>query len=216
MQYSEIILSRNYDSLTVEQYEALHPKPLTPIPFRIDVEQFNSQIFKYKQYLKQWGPEHAQFPRYGLPIVNLTGNIDDNVDPSCAPLDTWWEHTGQAYWDHDFTVPTEILSLPCFDPIESLKPYMLRSNILWWDKLGHFKPHIDALKEHCVNLRVWGTNRTDAVIIFNGIKYNFEPGQLYLIDTTILHEAHAVNDFTCTFFFSLGLDVVDVLHAKTA
>ena len=212
MEYSELIAERNYQALSVEDYNRIHYAPLIATEYAINLSIFEKEIQPYKQYRKQWGHEHRQFPRYGLPLVNLSGKIDDKVDPTCNPLDTWWKYTGELYWDLDFTNPTEILNLSCFDPINKLKPYMIRSNILWWDTLGHFKPHIDTEKDKCCNIRLWGTNKEDYYLSFEGTRYDFEPGRLYIIDTSILHEARAYSDFTMTFFLSFNLDVLKCLN----
>lgn len=212
MEYEELIVQRNYEKLSIHDYERIHYAPLVPIDYEINIPEFEQQIVKYKKYRKQWGHEHRQFPRYGLPLVNLSGNIDDEIDPTCNPLDTWWRYTGELYWDLDFTKPTEILDLSCFDSINSLKPNLIRSNILWWDALGHFKPHVDAAKDKCFNIRVWGTNKEDYFLSFKGKRYEFEPGRLYIIDTSILHEARAYSDFTFTFFLSFNLGVLKCLN----
>jgi len=205
------IVKRNIPTASAELYKEIHTSFLVPTNYTIPIDVFEEEIYQYKSYLRQWGPEYTEFPRYGLPLVNLSGTIDDEFDPSCAPLDTWWDHYGDVYWDLDFNKPTEILDLSCFDGLNNIKKYMIRSNVLWWDNTGHFKPHVDSTPEYFTHLRLWGTNKESYLLKCNGETVDFEPGRLYIIDTSIVHEAAAKEDFTCTFFLSFKLDV---LHDK--
>lgn len=198
--------------LTLNQFEKLHRDFLTPLDIYIPPNQFEEEIKQYHKHFKQWGPYHTNFPRYGLPLVNLTGKIDDKVDPSCMPLDVWCKlNPTEMYWELDFKQPTEVMNLDCLSPLKPLLPYMRRSNILWWNNTGHFKPHVDMVPEAITHLRLWGINKTSKEYY---LKYgdhrikDIEPGRLYLIDTLSEHEAFSVSDYVYTFFIAVTLDAV--------
>lgn len=198
--------------LTIEEYNKLHTDLLVPLKYKINVDLFEKEIVKYKKFFKQWGPEHTNFPRFGLPLVNLTGNIDDEVDPSCWPVDRWnYYNPEKKYWETDFKNPTEVLNLSCFDAIQDLKPHMIRSNILLWHNTGHFKPHVDMVPELLTHIRIWGTNVDDSKYFFKYGKeriVGFEPGRLYLIDTIKEHQAFSVANGVYTFFIALNLNSI--------
>lgn len=193
--------------LSMEEYRRLHTKPLVPLDIQINIEQFEIEFEAYKSMLRRWGTRHQQYPRYAVSLYNLTGRLDDEVDPACWPLDQWWkEHPDQMYWDHDFNKPTEIMNLPSLRPLHPLQPHMIRSNILYWNKTGHLRPHVDIVPEYITHFRLWGTNVDSSKYI---LKYgeqqitDFEPGRIYLIDTILTHEAYAAADGVCTFFIAI-------------
>lgn len=204
--------------ISLEEYNRIHTDLLVPLKYKIDIDLFESEISQYEKYFKRWGPEHTNFPRFGLPLVNLTGNIDDEVDPTCWPIDRWNHYNPKnQYWETDFTKPTEVLNLPCFSPIENLKKYMIRSNILLWNNTGHFKPHIDMLPNFITHIRLWGTNVDDSKYFMKYGKRrikDFEPGRLYLIDTMKEHEAFSTADGVYTFFIALDLKCLPTIETS--
>ena len=70
-----------------DEYYKLHQQNLTPLNIKIDVDLFESQIKKYK--FIQWGDKFNEYPRYGLPVVNQNGRMDNDPEPACWPLDRW-------------------------------------------------------------------------------------------------------------------------------
>lgn len=187
---------------------------LRPLDIQINLDQFHRDIDKYKTYFRRWGKNHLQYPRYGISLVNLTGNIHDDVDPACWPLDEWQRHNPRCwYTDHDFKRSTIVLSEPCFDPITCLKTHMLRSNILLWHNTGHFKPHIDMLKGRIDHLRLWGVSSDKYKLYYQDSEYkNWQPGQLYLIDVTSRHWAEATADDVYTFFIAVDLTAQKIIE----
>jgi len=126
--------------------------------------------------------------------------------------------------------PTEMLNASCFDPLESLKPYMLRSCILKWHDTGHFKPHTDTWIPSEI-IRLWGTNDPDNMRLqfdkdgkrcspFDVTSTDFnlvpsekvEAGRLYVIDTHIIHDALATGDNVYQFFIALSVDSLPKLR----
>ena len=207
--FYDALIERDIYKHSVDEYEAIHRDILTPTIYRI--ENFDEEIKKYHQHFVQWGPTHTQFPRYGLSLVNRTGDYLDNA--SNSPLDTHYEYNNEILWDTDFTLHTPALQMKSLDVIQPLKKYMIRSNILWWNNLGHFKPHVDISKNFFTHIRLWGTNKSpkEYIFKFNGKNLDFEPGRLYIVDTSILHEAKALVDYTYTYFFSIQKQAYDDL-----
>lgn len=189
-------------------------KFITPLKLNIDLDLFKKDIDNFKHYFRVWGENHLEFPRFGISLVNQTGSLDDEIDPACYPLDEWWKkYPGKPYWDHDFIKPTPLLNCSCFDVLNSIKPYMIRSNILLWHNTGHFKPHVDMIKDRITHLRLWGVSSKDYKLIYeNGECTDWEPGKLYLIDTVPRHWAEATGDNVYTFFIAVRLTALDVLY----
>lgn len=195
--------------LTLEEFNELHKDYIIPLDIKINVEDFKNEIDEYRSKFRQWGTKYTEFPRFGISLFNLTGSLDDDIDPGCWPLDQWWkEHPDKIYWDHDFDKPTELMNLPSLEPLKILEQYMVRSNILLWDTTGHFKPHIDMVKEYITHFRLWGVTTNDEGYT---LKYGdhhikgFEPGRIYLIDTIKMHEAYATEDDVFTFFLAVDI-----------
>mgnify|MGYP001027580429 CR=1 FL=1 len=202
--------------INAEQYHKLYSSNFVELPIQIDMDLFEKQIEPYKDKFRNWGETHVDSMfRKGISVVNMTGNIDDEVDPCCYPQDQYNKLYGTDYFDNHYTKPTEILNLSCFDPLEPLKPYMIRSAILWWKKGSHFKPHIDT-ELPCVYLRVWATNNPAAYnfTYFDGTNHTtpaWKPGQLYLADTVKKHYAEALDDNVYTLFFNFDATAYDLL-----
>jgi hypothetical protein len=196
--------------LTVDQFYALHTDVLVPLDIKINVTQYKQEITAYDSLFRVWGNSHLDWPRFGLPLCNLTGNLDDQVDPSCWPLDKWWkQHPDQLYWDHDFNKLTEAAFIESLSPLRPLHPYMIRSNLLKWNSTGQFVPHVDMVEDTITHIRLWGTTEPSEnyELKFNGkVVKNYEPGRLYLINTLVTHSALSLVDNAHTFFITLTLD----------
>lgn len=211
------MIADDLPKLTLQQFNELHKDYIIPLDIKIDVENFKREIEPYRSKFRQWGTKYTEFPRYGISLFNLTGSLDDDIDPSCWPLDQWWkEHPDKIYWDHDFNKATELMELPSLDVLKVIEPYMVRSNILLWNTTGHFKPHIDMVSEYITHFRLWGVTTDD-----NGytLKYGdkhikgFEPGRLYLIDTIKMHEAYATEDDVFTFFLAVDIKSKELIES---
>ena len=76
-------------SLSHEEYAEFHPHVLQPLKIKLDVELFEEQMHEYRYAFRRWGTKHTQYPRYGAPLVNLNGDMFNNPEPVCYPLDQW-------------------------------------------------------------------------------------------------------------------------------
>lgn len=145
--------------LTAELYNALHTQPLVPLNIRIDINKFRCSMEKYHHAFRRWGQEHLELKRFAVPLINRSGRLDDNPDPSIYPLDRWNENLSvtDKLWDNDFIKATEVLSEPCFDVLNPIKQHMVRSSIFKWHEGSKFYPHIDTWFPSPI-LRLWGTD----------------------------------------------------------
>lgn len=204
------------DKMSAEEYWEIHTKFLIPTEYLIDVNMLiESNI---KQYALPWGTNRPELndTRLGIPLINFDGKLNHN-DISIGPLDHYNKlNPDTPLIETDFEEPTAILDLPCFDGIEPLKEYMIRSSLLYWKKGANFVPHVDAILP-AINLRLWGTTQPDNIQLryeSNGemvVCEDVEPGRLYLIETTTLHDAACVKDEAYQFFIAVTNDAKERL-----
>lgn len=207
-----------YDSLDYDDFLKIHTDYILPLDIKIDFKLFEEEIKYYHKDFKRWGPDHTNFPRYGLPLVNLNGKLDNDPDPSCWPSDVWAKHhPDNMYWYPDYRTHTEVMNLESLKPLKVIAGHMLKSCILWWNNTGHLKPHVDMLPNHITHLRLWGTNKTHKEYHFhysNGHKLkNFEPGRIYLSSVIDEHKAFATEDYTYTFFIAVDLNSIPLIQS---
>lgn len=191
------------------KYYRLHTDAILPTKIKIDIDLFRKEIVKYHNLFRQWGNNRNYLPRYGISLVNYTGDIYGENDIACSPLDQY--NAGVKKEDHltefDFNKKTELFAnLKSLDSLNLISEFMLRSNILLWHKHANFIPHIDTAPLNNYNLRLWGTDDpSNYNFYFLNKQVNMddiEPGRIYLIDTTIWHWAEAKADWIYTFFIS--------------
>ena len=212
---------------TEQQYLDMHTAPLIPLDMCADIGLFHECMTLYQHAFRTWGVKHLENRRYGLPLVNANGELHNNPEPVCYPLDQWNANLEDEdrVRDHSFQVPTKVLSHPAFDFLEPLKDCILRSCILKWMDNSLFYPHTDTKLQGRI-LRLWGTDRPDKVKLRfdrGGIRSNprevdsvdhdlappnceVEAGRMYLIDTNIIHETHSYANNTYQFFLSFDRD----------
>jgi len=201
-----------------EDYKLLHTQPIIPTDIDIDIEKFHSEIKKYDHEFTSWGDTHLDYPRFGLPIVNITGTLDDPQDPSRMPLDEHFMKYATAdniLLDHEILKKTEVYNLESLKPLTTaFGDYMCRSAILKWDTMGHFKDHVDV-KVPAPNLRLWGTTSNKMQLKMNGnIINSIIPGKIYIFDSSLVHSAHALEDNIYQFFIGLTIDAYDTMMSR--
>jgi hypothetical protein len=229
-----------------KDYVSLHKQNLKPIDIKIDVDLFLQEIVQYKNKFNVWGDKFHEFGRFGLPLINMNGLINNKAEPSCWPLDRWnfvnlgYNDTPEDFTkfytgpfnmntmvnETDFITRTEVMDLSSLKVLESIEKYMIRSCILKFNTLGHFKPHVDTWKDKCSWLRLWGTTHPESVklryksdegekLVWNDIhktyesyvpEKNIEAGRLYLHDSSIWHDAMSFEDDTYQFFIALDIN----------
>ena len=201
-----------------DEFYSMQTKNFLPLrDIVINTQELDEQLAPYKQYFRNWGVNHLEkMFRQGIPLVNGTGNLDDEVDPTIWPLDQYNREHGTVLRDNHFTTPTPILDLPCFDSLAPIKPYMLRSSVIWWKKGSFFFPHIDSVLPTGY-IRLWGTNKPENYLFsyLEGSNHTqqdgWDEGQIYLCDTVKQHYAEALADDVYTYFFCLDSSAYDVV-----
>lgn len=192
-----------------EDYAVLHKDFLTPTTIKINVKQFLNEIDKYSDNFYQWGKRHLNLPRYGLALVNQDGQLKAN-DPINGSLHEWnILYPNDPLIETDFLIPTEVLNINSLTPLKIFEGHWCRSNVLKWHRGAHFKPHIDAILP-CPWYRLWATTNTEnfRIRFDNGrgelVSFeNLEAGRLYIIDTSLVHDAESFTDDVYQLFLSV-------------
>jgi hypothetical protein len=205
-------------AIETAEYNELHTAPIVETDIDIDIDNFLQEIETYKNNFSHWGNTHKHFPRYGIPLVNLTGKLDEENDPSRMPLDEHFmihQDKNSMTLDHEIDVKTELCSLPSLKPlIEVFDEHLCRSAILRWDAMGHFKEHVDVVKP-APNLRLWGTTSTKMQLKMDGKVINtIKPGKIYIFDSSLKHEAHAIGNNIYQFFIGLKISAYDTMMSR--
>lgn len=183
-------------------YSSLHRQFLTPLPLLCDnVERDFSTLH---ELFFQWGDNRDLKTRKGCALVNLDGkNRPDDL--SIGPLDHHNKKHAKGlvstcYIEGDFRVRTKLMKY-----MKSLQQFDLcRSSILWWQRGDNFTPHVDVLLP-APNLRLWGCTNSAHMQLRYGedmIESEFESNRLYLIDTSVIHDATALGE---VYQFFIGL-----------
>jgi len=192
-----------------KDYKALHKDFLTPTTIKIDVQQFINEIDRYSDKFEQWGNRHTSLPRYGLALVNQDGQLKAK-DPINGSLHEWnILYPNDPLIETDFLMPTEVLNIDSLRPLRVFDGHWCRSNILKWHQGAHFKPHIDAILP-CPWYRLWATTDVENFRIRydNGFDEltsfkNLEAGRLYIIDTSLVHDAESFTSDVYQLFLSV-------------
>jgi len=192
-----------------EDYQRLHPQFLTPLNIKIDCDLFNKEIKQYNDYFEQWGTDHQHLPRYGLALVNQDG-ILKSKDPVNGSLMAWnRDHLEQPLIETDCVKKTEVMNMMSLSPLRIFNGHWCRSNVLKWNAGAFFFPHIDTMVPS-MWFRLWATTSPDIVVrYYNNVTKeleevtNIELGRIYIIDTSLVHDARSVNNDTYQLFLSL-------------
>jgi hypothetical protein len=194
--------------VTEDDYRLLHPHPLTATTISIDPIQFKKEIEEWEPVFEPWGKEHTHLPRYGAALVNKNGILLKD-DPINGSLMAWNKsNPSMPLIETDCRTPTELMSLPSLLSLDIFKGYWCRSNILKWDREAKFLPHIDNVVPSPW-IRLWASMDNDVIIRFynkttGGLEsVSFEPGRIYVIDTSLVHDAYATGDNSFQLFLSL-------------
>jgi hypothetical protein len=194
------------DMVNETDYKKLHPSPLTPLDIKIDPKQFNKEIVQYDLAFEQWGSDHTHLPRFGAALVNRDGTLSKN-DPINGSLMAWNKsHSSEPLLETNCCIPTAIMSMPSLKPLNILDGYWCRSNILKWHEGAMFVPHIDTIVPS-MWLRLWASMSPNLVVRFarDGelAPVEFEVGRVYIVDTSLVHDAYATSNDVHQLFLSV-------------
>jgi len=202
-------LSERVGHISEQSYRELYNKPLVPTTIKIDVNQFEDEITQYDRWFEQWGHTFEHLPRTGAALANMDGILKENDPVNRSLYEYNVDNPTAPLFDCDFTKPTEILDLPSLQPLREFDSFWCRSNILRWDKGAHFYPHIDCTADRVHWLRLWGTTSNNIRMRFQGNDpdvleehEDIEPGRIYLIDTSLIHDARCIEGRAYQFFLA--------------
>lgn len=205
-------------SLNEIDYRLLHKNFLTPIDITFDHLSLEKELFEFEKYFESWGLNNRDQSRQGLALVNETGYLFHG-DPINGSLMEYNHKTGKPFLEIDFTFPTAAFEVNSLKTIKSLSDRWLRSNILRWKEGAKFVPHIDAVVP-CHWLRLWAIDKPENIILryWNGsmeIVKDIEPGRLYIIDTSLIHDAVCIGPICHQLFLSLPIEKFYLLKNMT-
>jgi hypothetical protein len=119
--------------------------------------------------------------------------------------------------ESDCLIPTKVLELDSLKPLHTLNGHWCRSNIFKWDVRAEFKPHVDTVVPSPW-IRLWGTTNPEhleiryadssgKLITVTGI----EAGRIYIIDTSLVHDAISFNNTVYQLFLSVLPSAINIL-----
>ena len=201
-------LNRVLETVDADAYRALHTAFLVPLDIKIDVDTFLKELQPYQNYFEKWGKDF-DLPRYGLALVNRSGvlHTPDVVNQS---LMEWNKHNpDKPCLEIDFIDPTPALKVQSLKALRVFNGRWCRSNVFKLEKGAEFKPHIDTVVPS-MWLRLWGTTNAEktTVRLYDPVSKDMkrvegiESGRIYLIDTSVVHDAYA-DDTVYQFFLSV-------------
>lgn len=201
--------------ISADDYSRIHKGVLTPLNIKIDVDLFLQEIETYKSYFEQWGTEHTHLPRYGLALVNEDGMLKsrDVINGSLYEKNKLNPNTPVI--ETDFTVPTEVMNLSSLKPLSVFDGHWCRSNVFKWYEGAEFMPHIDTVIPSPW-IRLWAATSTDNIDVrfYNGEMVsveNIEAGRVYVIDTSIVHDAKCKKGTVFQLFLSVRPSALGII-----
>jgi hypothetical protein len=126
----------------------------------------------------------------------------------------------QPLIETDCTIPTEVLNLASLEPLSILNGHWCRSNILKWHSGAFFYPHIDTVVPS-MWIRLWAATSNDVVLRFYNPasgeleQVDYEPGRVYVIDTSLVHDASTTGFNVLQLFLSVLPSAYDLLINNT-
>jgi hypothetical protein len=208
------------DFVKDEDYKRLHPFPLTATSLWIDPEEFKKEIINWDHVFEQWGKDHTHLPRYGAALVNQNGTLLKN-DPINGSLMAWnRDNPTRPLIETDCRTPTSLMNIASLQSLDIFKGYWCRSNILKWDCDAKFLPHVDTVVPSPW-IRLWASMNPEIIVRFFNEStgelesVNFEPGRVYVVDTSLVHDAYAVGDNIYQLFLSVMPTAVSLIDLVT-
>lgn len=198
----------NLLTVSDKQYHSLHTSPLIPLDIKIDIDLFKNEIKQFENNFQPW--DYQDNNRLSIPLVNFDGLIIEDFDPTNGSLHRWnQQQSNLPLIESDFLIPTTVMEISSLSSLRIFDTHWCRSNILKWNKGAEFKPHIDAVIPSPW-LRLWGTDDASKIILnfYNNDNQiidieTIESGRIYLIDTSLVHEAICTNEIVYQFFLSV-------------
>tara|TARA_B100000287_G_C20663960_1_gene791113 strand:+ start:46 stop:756 length:711 start_codon:yes stop_codon:yes gene_type:complete len=199
------------ETIGVRKYKKLYNQPLRPTKLKINCVDFVNEVQQYKTCFQKWGNKTDKGQRWGLPLVNETGVIDE-PDDTIQPLDELYFETGKLLMDVEITEKTVACMMESLEPLRKLYPYMIRSAVLKWHWGAGFSRHRD-IELPANHLRLWGTMSDKMILKIDDEEMrDIEPGRIYLIDVSKFHEGISKQNHLYQLFLGVNLDAYDTLE----
>ena len=216
--YPEDVAKMFYDkffklpTIGKRQYKKLYNQPLRKTKLKINVVEFVNEVQQYKTCFQKWGNKKDKGQRWGLPLVNETGIIDE-PDDTIQPLDELFFEKGKLLMDVEIREKTIACMMESLQPLRKLYPYLVRSAILKWHWGAGFARHRD-MELPANHFRLWGTCSEKMVLKIDDQEMrDIEAGRIYLIDTSKFHEGWSKQNHLFQFFLGVNLDAYDTLES---
>jgi hypothetical protein len=206
-------------TVDADNYRRLHPKSLNRTSIRFDVNEFDLEIQRYSENFDQWGRvHHLDQARYGLALVNLDGVLCKNDPINGSLFELAFHDEENAIIETECKVHTEVLNMSSLKELRVFDGHWCRSNILKWGPGASFMPHIDT-SIPSPWIRLWATNKNNLVVRFYNEETkeleevsDIEPGVVYIIDTSIVHDAYLETGEVYQLFLSVMPSALDILN----
>jgi len=204
---------RDYERISEKDFDFLHKSFLTPTKLTISLDNFHKEIADFQPYFEPWGIDSTDESRQGISLVNTDGVLKQQ-DPINGSLMEYNSATRYPLLEVDCKETTSLFDINSMSSLKKLDGTWYRSNILKWKEKAKFVPHIDSLKP-AYWIRLWGVDNPDNIILRyyeNGMKVvkNIEPGRIYIIDTTLVHDAIGLGE-CYQWFLSVAPDQIETL-----
>jgi len=200
------------DTLGIRKYKKLYNQPLRPTKLKINPVDFCLEIEQYKTCFQKWGDKKDKGQRWGLPLVNETGIIDE-PDDTIQPLDELFLEKGKLLMDVELREKTVACMMESLRPLHCLFPYLVRSAVLKWHWGAGFDRHRD-IELPANHLRLWATMSDKMVLKIDDEEIrDIEPGKIYLIDVSKFHEGWSKQNHLYQLFLGVNLDAHDTLES---
>ena len=165
----------------IEKYKSLHTNPIMPIDITFDYKKF---IEEYSVYEKQ----ETLYEGTGNGSSNCLTSMDGEYLGNKPELG----HPHKKKYNFlKSNKPTEIFKLSSINHVSEMFDYG-RSVITTLRHNGYFPKHRDVYVPNMLKLLAITSESKDYILRMENKRILIEPGQFYLIDSTIVHEVFAL------------------------
>ena len=165
----------------IEKYKSLHTSPITPVNITFD----------HRKFIEEYSPYESKET-----IYEGTGNGSSNcltsMDGEYIGNKPELGHPHKKKYNFlKSNKPTEIFRLPSIKHVSEMFDYG-RSVITTLRPQGYFPKHRDVYVPNMLKLLAITSESKDYILRMENKRITIEPGQFYLIDSTIVHEVFAL------------------------
>lgn len=192
---------------------------IIPLQFQIDLDLFEKEVLPFEDSWVIYNKHKGYNGRHGLSITSLDGGMSG--EPDLQSLYEYSKITGVKVSENQFCVPTEaykkMTSLHTL--LNHFQGGLGRCRIVRFKAGGHFPPHRDQSIQYQVPdyfrilVPLNNTGRNSFYFMYDGYKYEYEPGRAYLFNALKEHSVFSFQDDVYTFAMSLQLNQENIKNA---